>query len=340
MKFCTVEEQMITEYQKDIDESMRCFEKVDIQSEITTFIQNAKVANKPEEAIIFEPHVPIYERPHAEQQHFIEQIEAQVKEQRAKEMAKKNNPSQTDSVSSWLKNIVAFNPVQTVLQPKLFSSTTGLEPSDFGVNDEQAAMKAEEEQDDSEPEMPDDLGTPEHVSYSMAMEKEVLNSQEYAFFSSLLDKMLQPELAAKQMADVVTKSAEMEQPLPLDVPELPQAQEYVLTKLGRMALAVSLNHKRSKPVLNKQNFGILSSLVKQAMTLAHDNNDANVGRLYMNMAQTFFLEEGKNETKKRHVYIQDNIKEMEVWKDMRFWEACFFGRSTNFLLTHFRCSIL
>lgn len=91
---------------------------------------------------------------------------------------------------------------------------------------------------------------------------------------------------------------------------------------GRMAFTMSLNQKRSVGKLEKQPFEQIGDLVGFAMTQAHKNNDPHVGRLLMNMAQTFYMERGPQ---KKHKYLQKYLRNHSCWTDMRFWESAFYG---------------
>jgi hypothetical protein len=92
----------------------------------------------------------------------------------------------------------------------------------------------------------------------------------------------------------------------------------------RLALAMAMNHIRADPCIrNETSFRIISRLVALAMEKAHKYGDANVGRLFLNMSQTFYRKIRKNNEEVPE-YLQNYLRDLSVWKDIRFWEGAFF----------------
>jgi len=113
-------------------------------------------------------------------------------------------------------------------------------------------------------------------------------------------------------------------------PDMQQAEQEAIRKIGttegRMAFAMAMNFKRRNPQLNAVAFNILCHLIDRSMTLSYEHNDPNVGRLLLNMTQTFYRLERSTDSfaPPQKIYLQSKLKEHPVWKEMRFWEGSFY----------------
>lgn len=99
------------------------------------------------------------------------------------------------------------------------------------------------------------------------------------------------------------------------------------TSMGsRLALAMAMNHIRADPcITNPKSFTIVAQLVTTAMEKSHEFGDANVGRLFLNMSQTFYRKKRNASTgEETQEYLQQYLRDLHVWKDIRFWEGAFF----------------
>ena len=116
---------------------------------------------------------------------------------------------------------------------------------------------------------------------------------------------------------------------------LTQAKEKINTSEEcRIAFCKVLNQKRSKACFKKFfYFQDLAELIGDCLSLAHTQNDRNVGRLLLNMTQTFYyygidyppLEEEKDKPKeKKKIFVYSILDDMPCWQDLRFWEFCLY----------------
>jgi hypothetical protein len=102
--------------------------------------------------------------------------------------------------------------------------------------------------------------------------------------------------------------------------ELQEIKQRLNTKPeSRMALAQDLNERRTNSCLPDKAFPIVAELVSITLNKSHECADSNVGRLLLNMSQTFYrIKDNERE------YLQGYLCHDPLWQDMRFWEGAFF----------------
>lgn len=103
----------------------------------------------------------------------------------------------------------------------------------------------------------------------------------------------------------------------------------------RISFCKVLNQRRTKSKFSTfVYFQDFAELVGLCLTLAHDNTDQNVGRLLLNMTQTFYyygsdlplLDEcvSSNPKEKKKIFVYSLLDDLECWQDLRFWEFCLY----------------
>mmetsp|Transcript_13941 Transcript_13941/g.21098 ORF Transcript_13941/g.21098 Transcript_13941/m.21098 type:complete len:736 (+) Transcript_13941:127-2334(+) len=98
------------------------------------------------------------------------------------------------------------------------------------------------------------------------------------------------------------------------------AREYLLLSEGRLAFAHALHIKRENRCLSPQAFQIFVDLIAAVLHKSHSNADPNVGRLLLNMCQTFYK---KNEDDDDE-YLLSHFCDHPLFQNVRFWESSFF----------------
>ncbi|KAL0478688.1 hypothetical protein AKO1_008317 [Acrasis kona] len=131
----------------------------------------------------------------------------------------------------------------------------------------------------------------------------VVSDQEQAYFKNALD-------------EIINADQETQTDLIQDI-----KNKINNSKESRTALAMCLNDRRMFPLLSQNAFLKTADLVGLTLTVSHEYADPNVGRLLLNMSQTFYRVNSENGERE---YLQGYLKDEPLWKDMRFWEAAFF----------------
>ncbi|KAG2375324.1 hypothetical protein C9374_009947 [Naegleria lovaniensis] len=102
----------------------------------------------------------------------------------------------------------------------------------------------------------------------------------------------------------------------------------------RLGFCKVLNQKRSKACFTKFDyFQDLAELMGYCLDLAHSQSDQNVGRLILNMTQTFYYygndypdlpENSTLPKEKKKIFVYSILDDMDCWQDLRFWEYCLY----------------
>lgn len=102
----------------------------------------------------------------------------------------------------------------------------------------------------------------------------------------------------------------------------------------RLGFCKVLNQKRSNACFSKFDyFQDLAELMGYCLDLAHKQADQNVGRLMLNMTQTFYYygndypdlpESSALPKEKKKIFVYSILDDMDCWQDLRFWEYCLY----------------
>lgn len=108
----------------------------------------------------------------------------------------------------------------------------------------------------------------------------------------------------------------------VDTTQSEKALNYLKETDGRTAFSLALNKHRTNCCLEKEIFEQLGKFFSVAMSETLEKNDPHVGRILMNMSQTFYM----LDSNKKKLYLQQHLKDHPAWTDIRFWEAAFYGK--------------
>jgi len=163
----------------------------------------------------------------------------------------------------------------------------------------------------------------EFAEFSHGAKPVVLTDKEIDEMKAMIHKAISRIIAYKPEAAPTNNNNSaipQDHPARLTDDESDQIHFFFKTADARNEFAVVLSQQRSNACLSDDSFETLWRLLKVALIQADISNEYTTAKLLMHMSATYYRENADS-TKE---YIQNKLKNIEIWKKPRFWEFAFY----------------